>query len=92
MRTFVKLLLVAAIVLLAIKLWPLAVFLLGAVGLILGLCGGLFSLTLGGLMTVLAIGLSVVLVLAIVTSPLWITALAVFGLVALARRSPSRVA
>lgn len=92
MKTFVKILLVVAIVFLALKLWPLMVFILAAMGLALSIGGGLLGLTLGGAFALLAALISVALVVALVLSPLWLPVLAIVGVVALVRRSNPRPA
>jgi len=90
MRTFIHFLLVVAVLLLAIKLWPVVAFILGAMGLALSIGGGLLGLTLGGAFALLAVLLAVALVVALVLSPLWLPVLAVLGIVALVRRSSPR--
>jgi len=90
MRTFVNFLLVVAVLLLAIKLWPVVALILGAMGLALSIGGGLLGLTLGGAFAFLAALLAVAFVVVLVLSPLWLPVLAVVGIVALVRRSNPR--
>ena len=92
MKTFVNFLLIVAVLLLAIKLWPVVAFILGAMGLALSIGGGLLGLTLGGAFALIATLLAVALVIALVLSPLWLPVLAVVGIVALVRRSSPRTA
>jgi len=94
MKTFVKILLIAAIVLLAFKLWPIALVLAGAIGWLLVSVSGVL---VGGIAAVLAVAVGAVVLLlsvgvsaAVVLSPLWITALVVIGAVALVRKAGAR--
>lgn len=80
MKTFIKVLLVALLVIVAIKLCPL--ILLAA---LVTLLGALLLGTLG--LSALAGVLLVALLVAVVLSPLWVPVLLVVGIVALWRKS-----
>jgi hypothetical protein len=80
MKTFLKVLLLAAVLVIAIKLSPLIFF------------GAIAGLIAAAVLGVVGIGffaglLAVLLALAVALSPIWIPVLVIMGLVALFRRS-----
>lgn len=80
MNTFLKVLLIALAVVVAVKLFPaalLAVCMLGGLSLLL--------LVLGASAAVVVLGVAIGLITAL--SPLWLPVLAIVGIVALCRRS-----
>jgi hypothetical protein len=79
MKTFLKVLLVAALLIVAIKFSPI-IFLGAIVGVVFAGVLGLVGLTL--LIVLLAIALAVALAL----SPIWVPVLVIMGLVSLFRR------
>lgn len=79
MKTFLKILLAAVLLLLALKISPV-LFLAALVGLVAAGVLGVVGLTLIGLL------LGVVVAFAIALSPIWIPVLIVIGLVKLFRR------
>lgn len=82
MNTFLKILLVAALLLVAIKLSPVLFF--GAfVGLIVATVLGAIGISL------LAALLAVVIALAVALSPIWIPVLVIMGIVGLCKRNGS---
>jgi hypothetical protein len=80
MKTFLKILLLAALLLVAIKFSPV-LFIAALAGLIVAAVLGAVGITL-----VMAL-LAVVLALAVALSPIWIPVLVVLGLISLFRRS-----
>ena len=80
MNTFLKILLLAALLLVAIKFSPV-IFLGSIVGLVVAVLLGAVGITL-----VMAL-LAVVLALAVALSPIWIPVLVVLGLISLFRKS-----
>lgn len=94
MKTLVNLLLITALVLVVVKLWPLALAVGSLAGLVLVASGGLLA---GGLSAVLGLALAllvallgVILVTAVALSPIWIPVLALIGLISLLRRPTAR--
>jgi len=86
MKTFLKILLVAALLVLAIKFSPL--FFLGALA---GLAAAVVLGTVG--LSLLALLAAVLLALAVALAPVWIPVLVVFGVVSLCRdKRPAAVA
>jgi len=83
MKTFLKVLLMAALLLLAIKFSPV---------LFIAAFAGLFVAALLGVVGVSLVAalLAVVLALALSLSPIWITVLVVMGLISLFRKSEER--
>lgn len=79
MKTFLKVLLVAALLIIAIKFSPV-IFIGGLVGLIVAAVLGVVGLSL--IAVLLAIALAVLLAL----SPIWVPVLVVMGLVGLFRK------
>lgn len=85
MKTFLKVLLVAALLVVAIKLSPV-IFLGALVGLAVAAVLGIIGLSL-------AVGLvAVLLAFAVALSPIWIPVLVVLGLISLFRRTERPVA
>lgn len=82
MKTFLKILLVAALLVVAIKLSPV-LFVGALVGLIAAAVLGVVGVSL------VAALLAVLLAAALALSPIWIPALIIFGLVSLFRRDPN---
>lgn len=80
MKTFLKILLVAVLLVLAIKFSPV-LFVLGVAGLIAAVVLGAVGLSL------LAALVAVLLAFALALSPIWIPVLAVIGLVSLFKRN-----
>lgn len=80
MKTFLKILLIAALLILAIKFSPV-LFFFGLVGLFAAAILGVVGLSL------LVALLAVVLAFAIALSPVWIPVLAIIGLISLFKRS-----
>ena len=80
MKTFIKVLLLAALLIVAIKLSPV-IFLGAILGLIAAAVLGAVGLSL------LAVLAAVALALAVALSPIWIPVLIVMGLVSLFRKS-----
>ncbi|HRE80457.1 MAG TPA: hypothetical protein PLN52_05375 [Opitutaceae bacterium] len=90
MTTFLKVLVVALLVLVAIKLWPLIALVLGFIGCLLmavggGLLGGISALAAGAI-AILAVVVSVGFTALVLLSPIWIPLLMVLGVIALCRR------
>lgn len=85
MKTFLKILLLAALLIVAIKLSPV---------IFIGMVIGLFAAGLLGVVGVslLVAFLAVALAFAVALSPIWIPVLVVMGLVSLFRRSDSKPA
>jgi hypothetical protein len=79
MNTFLKVLLVAAVLILAIKFSPF-IFLGGIVGLMLAAVLGAVGLSL------LVVLLGIVLAIAVALSPIWVPVLVIMGFVSLFRR------
>jgi hypothetical protein len=84
MKTFLKVLLLAALLIVAIKLSPL-IFL----GAIIGLCAAAVLGVVG--LSLLAVLVSVLIAFAVALSPIWIPVLAVVGLVKLFRSKEPNV-
>jgi hypothetical protein len=84
MKTFLKVLLIAAVLIIAIKLSPL-IFIAGIMGLLAASLLGVIGLSLLGVMV------GVLLALAIALSPIWIPVLVVLGLISLFRRKEPNV-
>lgn len=80
MKTFLKVLLLAALLLLAIKFSPV-IFLGAIVGLLLAVVLGALGLSL------IAALFAVILAVALALSPIWIPVLVVLGLISLFRKS-----
>ena len=80
MKTFLKVLLMAALLLIAIKFSPV-IFIGAIVGLLLAVVLGAVGLSL------IAALFAVVLALALALSPIWIPVLVVMGLISLFRKS-----
>ncbi len=80
MKTFLKVLLLAALLIVAIKFSPV-IFIGAAAGLIVAAVLGAVGLTL------IAALCAVVLALAVALSPIWIPVLVVMGLISLFRKS-----
>ncbi len=80
MKTFLKVLLLAALLLIAIKFSPV-IFLGAIVGLLLAVVLGALGISL------IAALFAVVLALAVALSPIWIPVLVVLGLISLFRKS-----
>ena len=96
MKTFLKLVALALVIVVAAHFWPLALFPLGLIGIAVLLVGGF---TAGALAIVLAVGavlvaaiLAVALTAAAATSPIWVFALIVIGIISLCRRAAGRTA
>lgn len=80
MKTFLKVLLLAAVLIVAIKLSP--VIFIGA------LAGTAVAVVLGALgLSLVAVLLAVAFALLVALSPIWIPVLAIFGLISLFRKS-----
>jgi hypothetical protein len=79
MKTFLKVLLVAALLIVAIKFSPI-IFIGALVGLIVAAVLGAVGLSL------LALLLAIVLAVALALSPIWLPVLVIMGLVSLFRR------
>ena len=80
MKTFLKILLIAALLIIAIKISPI-LFLSAFAGLIVAAVLGLVGISLlGGLVAVL-------LSLAVALSPIWIPVLVVVGIISLCRKN-----
>lgn len=79
MKTFLKVLLIAALLVIAIKLGP-AIFCAAFVGLIAAAVLGIVGISL-----LAAIG-AVLIALAVALSPIWIPVLAIVGIVSLCKR------
>jgi hypothetical protein len=84
MKTFLKVLLLAALLIVAIKLSPL-IFLGAIIGLFAAAVLGVVGLSLLGVLV------SVLIAFALALSPIWIPVLAVVGLVKLFRRTEPNV-
>jgi len=84
MKTFLKILLIAAILFVAIKLSPF-IFLVGLAGLGTATVLGTLGLSLLGLL------LGVFLALAVLLAPFWIPVLAIVGIICLFRRKEPNV-
>lgn len=85
MKTFLKILLVVALLFVAIKLSPL-IFMATLAGLVVAAMLGVVGLS------VLAVFLAVLLVLATVLAPIWVPVLIVVGLISLIKKSGGRAA
>lgn len=83
MKTFLKILLVAALLIVAIKLSPV-IFIAALAGLLAAVVLGALGLSL------LAALVAVVLAFAVALSPIWIPVLCVIGLINLFRRNGSK--
>jgi hypothetical protein len=83
MKTFLKVLLMAAILILAIKFSPV-LFIAAFAGLVVATVLGVVGISL------VAALLAVVLALALALSPIWITVLIVMGLISLFRKTEER--
>lgn len=84
MNTFTKIILVAAALIVAIKLSPV-IFLAGLLGLLAAALLGVVGLSLLGVLVGLLIALTVSL------APIWIPVLAILGLISLFRRKETNV-
>lgn len=84
MKTFLKVLLVAVLLIMAIKFSPI-IFIGALVGLVVAAVLGAVGLSL------LAVLFAVVLGVALALSPLWVPVLVIMGLVSLFRRDPRPV-
>jgi hypothetical protein len=84
MKTFLKVLIVAAALIIAIKLSPL-IFLAGLLGLMAAALLGVVGLSLLGVM------LGVLIALTVTLAPIWIPVLVVLGLISLFRRKETNV-
>lgn len=84
MKTFLKVLLIAALLIVAIKLSPV-IFIGAILGLIAAAVLGAVGLSL------LAVLVGVLIAFAVALSPIWIPVLAIIGLVKLFRRSEPNV-
>lgn len=84
MKTFLKVLLIAALLIVAIKLSPI-IFVSAALGLIAAAALGAVGLSL------LAVLVGVLVAFALALSPIWIPVLVVMGLVSLFRRKEPNV-
>jgi len=82
MKTFLKILLVAALLIVAVKLSPV-LFCAAAVGVIVSAILGVIGLSL------IAALAAVLLALAVALSPIWIPVLAIVGICSLFRRKDS---
>ncbi len=84
MKTFLKVILIAALLIVAIKLSPL---------LFVGAVGGLIAAAILGVigLSLLAVLVSVVIAFAVALSPIWIPVLAVVGIVKLFRREEPKI-
>ncbi len=80
MKTFLKVLLLAALLIVAIKLSPV-IFFLAFVGLLAAFGLGVLGLSLVAVLAAVALALTVVL------SPIWIPVLVVMGLIGLFKKS-----
>jgi hypothetical protein len=79
MKTFLKVLLMAALLVIAIKFSPI-IFIAALVGMVAAALLGVIGLTL------IIVLLSVLLAIAVALSPIWVPILAVIGLISLFRR------
>ena len=84
MKTFLKILLIAAILYVAIKLSPL-IFVAGLAGLVTATLLGAVGLSILGVLV------GVCLALAVALAPLWIPVLAIVGIISLFRRKEPNV-
>ncbi len=84
MKTFLKVLLMAAILIIAIKFSPV-IFVGALVGLVVAAVLGAVGISLVGAL------LAVVVAFAVALSPIWIPVLVIMGLVSLFRKSDERV-
>lgn len=80
MNTFLKILLIAALVILAIKFSPI-LLVAGLAGLLAALVLGVVGLSLIGVLLAIVVGVAVAL------SPIWIPVLVIVGIVSLWRRT-----
>ena len=90
MKTFLKVVLLFAVVALLIHLWPLAAVPLAIGGVIALIVGAVLAsgvAVIGGVLVTLVCALvGVLLTVAVAASPIWLPILAIIGLVALVRR------
>ncbi len=83
MKTFLKVLLVAALLIVAIKFSPI-IFIGALVGLVVAAVLGAIGLSL------LAVLLAIVLAVTLALSPIWVPVLVIMGVVSLFRRDAGR--
>lgn len=85
MKTFLKVLLLAVLLIVAIKFSPI-LFIGGLAGLVVAAILGVVGISL------LAVLVAVILAIALALSPIWVPVLAIMGLVSLFRRDTPPVA